>query len=135
MRSDDPPESARVVGRNAAGGSAILVGRLMADRPAGIRRFGSEVWLPVRRRVTDIEPDNSVEAFSRPLFSASFVLLGRLHDLVREAALAEQARHGLHRRSDVSKEGLVAGAQVVEPVLAVGCLDEAVARALAVAGE
>src|ERR1700722_14970611 len=59
----------------------------------------------------------------------------KLHDLVGPAALAKQAGHGLHRRTDVFEELLVAGTQVIEPRLAIRGSDEAVAGTLAVTGE
>src|SRR5208337_4183127 len=109
-----PPSWWAASWRIALRASAAL-GASYGSQSAGVESRTSSLMIPLNRLVV--------------------IFLGQLHDLVREAALAEQARHGLHRRSDVSKEGLVAGAQVVEPVLAVGCLDEAVARALTVAGE
>jgi hypothetical protein len=49
--------------------------------------------------------------------------------------MPKKVRHHLHRLLDVRKKQLVAGAQVVQPALAVRGLDETVPRALAVAGE
>ena len=41
------------------------------------------------------------------------------HDLVGVAALLQQLGHGLHRLVDVADEGLVAGAEIVQPVFVV----------------
>jgi hypothetical protein len=51
------------------------------------------------------------------------------------AFLVEQLGHFAHRAVDMVEELFVAGAQVVEPVLAVGSADEPVTGAAAVAGE
>lgn len=63
------------------------------------------------------------------------VVAGHLHDLIGKSALAQQAGHGLHRRVDMTEEGFVAGAEVIEARLAVRGRDEPVARTLNVAGE
>ena len=57
------------------------------------------------------------------------------HDLGRRPVRAQERLHVAHGSGDVPEEGLVAGAQVVQPGLAVGVVVEAVLGAAAVAGE
>jgi hypothetical protein len=49
-----------------------------------------------------------------------------LHDLGRSSIPTQQFGHDLHRVVHVMEESLVSGAEVVQPRLAIGCLDEPV---------
>src|SRR5664279_3776103 len=60
---------------------------------------------------------------------------GPLHHPGRRSILPQLFSHKAHVRIDVMEEVLVAGAQIVEPILARCCLSEAVLGALSVASE
>src|SRR5713226_7776084 len=66
---------------------------------------------------------------------AGIALPHPLHDVRRRPALAKLLRHELHVRIDVVKKHLVARAQVVQSLFAIGRANEAVLGALAVTSE
>ena len=57
------------------------------------------------------------------------------HHLFRFVAAPDQAGHEFHRKIDVMKEQLEAGAEVIQARLAIRCFDEPIFRTFAVAGK
>jgi len=58
-----------------------------------------------------------------------------LHDVGRRSIMTQLFGHQLHGGIDVIEEPAITGTQIIQPGLAVGCVDETVFRTFAVADE
>src|SRR6185437_470646 len=96
------------------------------------------------RRQSIVQSATSLEFFSAATganliasrcFSPRILLLGPAHDVGWRAPLLKLLHHELHIRSDVAKEQLVTGAQIVQPGLSIRSFQKTMFWAFAVACE